>query len=151
MGLAVVRPPQPPDPRLPQAHQSAGAGHTGQFVDGHLRARDRLVTQHRDTQDDVEGPVGERQALHVGRHEPGGLVLLAVQIERERHEVTRDELTMIGEPRAGRTGPGSDVEEATTSGRLGTEQLLQQLTCGVVPPVRVFDLRHAAVLLDFHG
>ena len=62
-----------------------------------------------------------------------------------------DQVTMVGEPGAGRTGAGADVEESTTPGRLGTEQLLQQLTGGVVPPVRVFDLRHAAVLLDFHG
>ena len=46
---------------------------------------------------------------------------------------------------------GTDVEEPSALGRLRTEQLLEQLTRGVVPPVRMFDLRHAAVLLDFHG
>ena len=94
--------------------------------------------------------VGEREAAGVAGHDVGGRVELAVERERQRLEVGRDERAVLGEPGAGRPGAGAEVEEAAARGQAVGEQLLQEGTRRAVPPVRVLDRRHAAVLVELH-
>ena len=150
VGDAVVRTPQALHAGLPEAQQAAGPEHRAPS----RPPRPAVTRSTGDTAPSRTAPHRTRRRRTAARRASDATTALvgvafAVQRERERLEVGRDQPPPRGQPCSGRAR-AAPTSRKRPPGVSAGQQLLQVRARRPVPPVGVLHLGHATVFSEFH-